>query len=65
MTTTISRFTMTLPIAERLVSSQGVPIHTEHGLSYVVETTVDGEISIFLFDFGLNPGTVLQNMAIS
>lgn len=52
------------PIAERLVSRQGVPIHTEHGLSYVVETTMDGEVSTFLFDFGLNPGTVLQNMAI-
>jgi len=50
-------------IAERLVSSRGIPIHTEHGLSYVVETTMDGERSIFLFDFGLNPETVLKNMA--
>lgn len=52
------------PIAERLVSSKGVPLHTEHGLSYVVETTLDGETSSFLFDFGLNPETVLKNMAI-
>ncbi len=52
------------PIAERLVSSRGIPIHTEHGLSYLVETTLNGEINSFLFDFGLNPETVLKNMAV-
>jgi 7,8-dihydropterin-6-yl-methyl-4-(beta-D-ribofuranosyl)aminobenzene 5'-phosphate synthase len=51
------------PIAERLASRPGVPMHTEHGLSYVVETTVDEEISFFLFDFGLSPGAVIKNLA--
>jgi len=52
------------PIVERVSSARGVPIHTEHGLSYVVETTMDGEKNTFLFDFGLNFETIIKNLAI-
>jgi len=52
-----------LPVVEGLISKPTVPIHTEHGLSYVVETTVDKETTLFLFDFGFSPDAVLKNLA--
>ena len=40
------------------------PLHAEHGLSYLVETTVNGVDHAFLFDFGCEPRGVLRNIDI-
>lgn len=51
------------PNVEGLVSRPSVALRTEHGLSCIVETTVAGEKSFFLFDFGLSPTAVLKNLS--
>lgn len=50
--------------SERLISRPSVPVHTEHGSSYMVETLVGGKKSFFLFDFGLSPTAVLKNLSL-
>lgn len=40
------------------------PLHAEHGLSYLVETTINGVDHSFLFDFGSEFRGVLRNMEI-
>ena len=40
------------------------PLHAEHGLSYLVETTVNGVDHAFLFDFGSEFRGVLRNIEI-
>ncbi len=42
----------------------GKSIHAEHGLSYYVETVVDGKTSACMFDYGLDAAGVLNNMAL-
>ena len=56
-------------IAKRFRRAPGLPIekwalHAEHGLSYLVETRVNGIDHSFLFDFGSDSGGVLRNMEI-
>jgi len=40
------------------------PLHAEHGLSYLIETTINGVDHSFLFDFGSEFRGVLRNMEI-
>jgi 7,8-dihydropterin-6-yl-methyl-4-(beta-D-ribofuranosyl)aminobenzene 5'-phosphate synthase len=42
----------------------GKSIHAEHGLSYFVETVVDGKTSACMFDYGLDAAGVLNNIAL-
>ncbi len=51
-------------ITKRYVAMPGKSIHAEHGLSYYTETTVNGKISACMFDFGLDPVGVLNNIAL-
>lgn len=48
----------------RYRTAPGQSIHAEHGLSYYVETTVEGRQSGFMFDYGLDPQGVINNMAL-
>jgi 7,8-dihydropterin-6-yl-methyl-4-(beta-D-ribofuranosyl)aminobenzene 5'-phosphate synthase len=51
-------------ITKRYRSRAGKSIHAEHGLSYYIETTVSGKTSACMFDFGLDPVGVLNNIAL-
>jgi len=51
-------------ITKRYRSMSGKSIHAEHGLSYYLETTVSGKTSACMFDFGLDPVGVLNNIAL-
>jgi len=51
-------------ITKRYRSMSGKSIHAEHGLSYYAETTVSGKTSACMFDFGLDPVGVLNNIAL-
>lgn len=45
-------------------SRPGSVIHAEHGLSYYIETEVDGVSSHLLFDYGMDPGGMVHNMEV-
>jgi len=42
----------------------GKSIQAQHGLSFYVETVVDGTTSACMFDYGLDAGAVLNNIAL-
>ncbi len=42
----------------------GESIHAEHGLSYYVETTVNGKTNACMYDYGLDPVGVMNNIAL-
>jgi 7,8-dihydropterin-6-yl-methyl-4-(beta-D-ribofuranosyl)aminobenzene 5'-phosphate synthase len=42
----------------------GKSIHAEHGLSYFVETVVNGKAGACMFDYGLDPIGVMNNISI-
>ncbi len=49
---------------KRFRSLSGKSIHAEHGISYYIETLVGGKASTCMFDFGLDPVGVLNNIAL-
>jgi len=51
-------------ITKRYRAVPGKSIHAEHGLSYYVETVVEGKTSACIFDYGLDPVGVLNNIAL-
>lgn len=52
-------------ISTRYRTSPGSSIHAEHGLSYFIETvTDDGRSGRLMFDFGVDPVGVLNNMKL-
>ena len=51
-------------ITKRYRVSPGRSIHAEHGLAYYVETVVNGKTSACMFDYGLDPQGVMNNMAL-
>ncbi len=51
-------------VARRYRSTPGKSVHAEWGLSFFVETVVDGKTSACMFDYGLDPGGVTNNMAL-
>jgi 7,8-dihydropterin-6-yl-methyl-4-(beta-D-ribofuranosyl)aminobenzene 5'-phosphate synthase len=51
-------------ITKRFRAVPGKSIHAEHGLAYFVETVADGKKSACMFDFGLDPIGVLNNIAL-
>ncbi|MGC9195148.1 MAG: MBL fold metallo-hydrolase [Syntrophobacteraceae bacterium] len=42
----------------------GKSLHAEHGLSYYIETLIDGKTSGCMFDFGQDAGGVLNNIGL-
>jgi 7,8-dihydropterin-6-yl-methyl-4-(beta-D-ribofuranosyl)aminobenzene 5'-phosphate synthase len=42
----------------------GKSVHAEHGLAYYVQTVVNGKASTCMFDYGLDPVGVMNNMAL-
>jgi len=51
-------------IAKRHRVVPGTSIHAEHGLAYFVETLIDGQASSCMFDFGLDPNGILNNIGL-
>jgi 7,8-dihydropterin-6-yl-methyl-4-(beta-D-ribofuranosyl)aminobenzene 5'-phosphate synthase len=51
-------------ITSRYRTLPGKSIHAEHGLSYYVETVVEGKTSSCMFDYGLDPIGVINNMGL-
>jgi 7,8-dihydropterin-6-yl-methyl-4-(beta-D-ribofuranosyl)aminobenzene 5'-phosphate synthase len=50
--------------AKRYRVVPGKSIHAEHGLSYYIETVVDGKTSACMFDYGLDAAGVMNNIAL-
>ena len=51
-------------ITKRYRAVPGKSIHSEHGLSFYVETVIDGKTSACMFDYGLDPVGVMNNIAL-
>ncbi len=51
-------------ITKRYRVVPGKSIHAEHGLSYYVETVVNGKATACMFDYGLDPLGVMNNIAL-
>jgi len=51
-------------VTKRYRSVAGKSISAQHGLSYYIETVVGGKTSSCMFDFGLDPVGVLNNIAL-
>jgi 7,8-dihydropterin-6-yl-methyl-4-(beta-D-ribofuranosyl)aminobenzene 5'-phosphate synthase len=51
-------------ITKRYRQSPGKSAHAEHGLSYYVETVTGGKTSACMFDYGLDPVGVMNNIAL-
>ncbi len=51
-------------IAKRYRSGPDRSIHAEHGLSFYVETVVNGKTSTCMYDYGLYPVGVINNIAL-
>ena len=49
---------------KRYRSMPGKSIHAEHGVSYYVETMVNGKTSACMYDYGLDPIGVMNNIAL-
>jgi 7,8-dihydropterin-6-yl-methyl-4-(beta-D-ribofuranosyl)aminobenzene 5'-phosphate synthase len=49
---------------KRYRSLSGKSIHAEHGLSFYIETLVNGKASTCMYDFGLDPVGVMNNIAL-
>ena len=49
---------------KRYRSLPGKSIHAEHGVSFFAETTVGGKTSACMFDYGLDPVGVMNNIAL-
>ncbi len=49
-------------ITKRFRSLPGKSMHAEHGLSYYIETVIDGKTSTCMFDYGLDPIGVMNNI---
>ena len=51
-------------IATRYRTVPGKSIHAEHGLAYYIETVMNGQVSACMFDYGLDPTGVLNNLEL-
>jgi 7,8-dihydropterin-6-yl-methyl-4-(beta-D-ribofuranosyl)aminobenzene 5'-phosphate synthase len=51
-------------IAKRYRVVPGKSIHAEHGLAYYIETVVDGKTVSCMFDYGLDPHGVMNNLRL-
>ena len=51
-------------ITKRYRVIPGKSIHAEHGLSYYIETVTNGKTSACMFDYGLDPVGVMNNVTL-
>ncbi len=51
-------------VTKRYRSVAGKSVSAQHGLSYYIETVTGGKTSACMFDFGLDPAGVLNNIAL-
>jgi 7,8-dihydropterin-6-yl-methyl-4-(beta-D-ribofuranosyl)aminobenzene 5'-phosphate synthase len=51
-------------ITKRYRGLPGRSFHAEHGLSYYVETSINGETNGCMFDYGQDPSGVMNNIAL-
>lgn len=51
-------------VARRFRVTPGRSVHAEHGLAYYIQADIDGEKSVCMFDFGLDPAGVLNNLEL-
>jgi len=51
-------------ITKRYRVVPGKSIHAEHGLAYYVESVVNGKTTTCMFDYGLDPVGVMNNIAL-
>lgn len=51
-------------ITKRYRSMPGKSIHAEHGISFYIETSVNGKTSACMYDYGLDPVGVMNNIAL-
>jgi 7,8-dihydropterin-6-yl-methyl-4-(beta-D-ribofuranosyl)aminobenzene 5'-phosphate synthase len=51
-------------ITKRYRVVPGKSIHAEHGLAYYIETVIDGKTSACMFDYGLDPVGVMNNVTM-
>jgi 7,8-dihydropterin-6-yl-methyl-4-(beta-D-ribofuranosyl)aminobenzene 5'-phosphate synthase len=51
-------------ITKRYRVGPGRSVHAEHGLAYYMETVVNGKTSACMFDYGLDPIGVMNNVAL-
>jgi 7,8-dihydropterin-6-yl-methyl-4-(beta-D-ribofuranosyl)aminobenzene 5'-phosphate synthase len=51
-------------ISKRYRVTPGKSIHAEHGLSYYIETVADGKTTTCMFDYGLDPAGVMNNIGL-
>jgi 7,8-dihydropterin-6-yl-methyl-4-(beta-D-ribofuranosyl)aminobenzene 5'-phosphate synthase len=49
---------------KRFRSKSGKSIHAEHGVSFYIETSVNDKVSTCMFDFGVDPVGVQNNIAL-
>lgn len=52
------------PIGKIFRTAPGRAIQAEHGLSYVIETIAEGIRGTLMFDFGVSPQTVMNNLVL-
>lgn len=51
-------------IARRYMILPGTSLHAEHGLSYFIQVTTEGKVHSFMFDYGLDPRGVSNNIKV-
>lgn len=51
-------------VTKRYRAMAGKMIHAEHGLSFYVETVVNGKTNACMYDFGVDPVGVMNNIAL-
>ena len=51
-------------VAKRCRLIPGKSIHAEHGLAYYVETVTDNKTGACMFDYGLDPAGVINNIKL-
>jgi 7,8-dihydropterin-6-yl-methyl-4-(beta-D-ribofuranosyl)aminobenzene 5'-phosphate synthase len=52
------------PIGKRFRTFPGASIHAEHGFACHLETVIDGKSHFFMFDYGVDPRGIINNMAL-
>jgi 7,8-dihydropterin-6-yl-methyl-4-(beta-D-ribofuranosyl)aminobenzene 5'-phosphate synthase len=52
------------PVGKRFRALPGISLHAEHGFSCLLETVSRGRSFLFMFDYGLNPIGIMQNMEL-
>ncbi len=51
-------------ITKRYRAKPGKSMHAEHGLAYYIETVIGGKTSTCMFDYGLDPVGVMNNISL-